>query len=35
MCAKNNEKIQPLCHFFGSALGKKIVILCFSIEKSK
>jgi len=33
MCAKNNEKIQPLYNFSGHAVG--IAILHVSVKKSK
>jgi len=35
MSAKNREKFQPLGHFFGLALGKKIAILHGLVKKSK
>jgi len=35
MCAKNNEKIQPLCNFFGCTVGKIIVILRVPVKQNK
>jgi len=35
MCAKNNEKNQPLCNFFGHVVGKIFAILPVSIKKIK